>query len=85
MKRGRPSVRIVVQETLLNILKDSQVPMTISSLARLSSEKLDRTLSWNTVQKYLTELSAADKIQAISLPHSKTEGKKGLTVYTLKR
>lgn len=85
MKRGRPSIRILVHETLLGILKESQVPMTISLLARLASEKTGRTLSWNTIQKYLTELAAADKIQTISLPHSKEEGKKGLTVYTLKR
>lgn len=85
MKRGRPSIRIIVQETLLNLLKESQVPMTISLLTRLASEKTGRPLSWNTIQKYLIELSAADKIQTISLPHSKDEGKKGLTVYTLKR
>ena len=85
MKRGRPSIRIAVQEVLLNLLKESQVPMTISLLTRLASERTGRSLSWNTVQKYLSELATADKIQTISLPHSKNEGKKGLTVYTLKR
>lgn len=85
MKRGRPSIRTVVIDALLQIFKDSQVPMTISLLARLASEKTNRTLSWNTIQKYLAELAAADKVQAIALPHSKEEGKKGLTVYILKR
>jgi len=85
MKRGRPSIRIIVHEALLSILNESHVPMTISLLARLASQRTGRTLSWNTVQKYLTELAAADKIQTITLPHSKEEGKKGLTVYTLKR
>jgi len=85
MKRGRPSIRVEVEEVLLNILKDSQTPMTVSLLARLASQKINRTLSWNTIQKYLSELVATDKIQAIALPHSKEEGKKGLTVYILKR
>ena len=85
MKRGRPSVRTIVIDALLQIFRDSQVPMTISLLTRLASEKTSRTLSWNTVQKYLVELAATDKVQTIVLPHSKEEGKKGLTVYILKR
>jgi hypothetical protein len=85
MKRGRPSVRTIVIDALLQLLRESQVPMTISLLTRLASQKTGRMLSWNTVQKYLAELAAADKVQTISLPHSKEEGKKGLTVYILKR
>jgi hypothetical protein len=46
---------------------------------------LNKQVSWNTVQKYLHELIEANQVQAITLPHSKEDGKEGLTVYTLKK
>jgi len=85
MKRGRPPLRQQMTQSLLDILSSNQTPLTISSLATQASKVLGRTLSWNTVQKYLQELVEANRVQAIALPHSKEEGKKGLTVYTLKR
>jgi len=85
MKRGRPNTRNIVQTNLLEILSLSQVPLTISSLAKMISPKIGRTVSWNTVQKYLDELVQMDKIQPMSLPHSKIEGKTGLVVYQLKK
>jgi len=85
MKRGRPPIREQVNQILLEILTGQQTPQTISSLTAQASKKLERTLSWNTIQKYLQELVETNKVQAIALPHSKEEGKKGLTVYILKR
>lgn len=85
MKRGRPSVRITVQTNILEVLSSSQFPMTISSLAKIISPKIGRTVSWNTVQKYLDELVQLNKIQPMPLPHSKIEGKTGLVVYQLKK
>lgn len=85
MKRGRPSVRITVQTNILEVLSSSQFPMTISSLAKIISPKVGRTVSWNTVQKYLDELVQLNKIQPMPLPHSKIEGKTGLVVYQLKK
>jgi len=46
---------------------------------------MGRNVSWNTVQKYLQELVELGKVEAIPTPHSKKEGKEGLTVYMLKR
>jgi len=46
---------------------------------------LNRRLSWNTVQKYLQELVDLGKVEVISTPHSKKDGKEGLTVYMLKK
>lgn len=84
MKRGRPSIRIVVQSNLLQVLASSQTPLTTSSLTKFISKEVNRNLSWNTVQKYLEELVAKEEVQAINLPHSKIENRNGLTMYTLK-
>ena len=85
MKRGRPNIRQVIQTNLLDVLTNSQTPLTISTLTRFISKQSNRTISWNTVQKYLNEMIIADKIQVITLPHSKLDNKDGLTVYTLKK
>jgi len=85
MKRGRPSKRIEISNSILTIFTTSQTPYTIASLAKKLSEGKEKPVSWNTVQKYLDGLVQQEKVQAIVLPHSKDETKKGLTVYTLKK
>ena len=85
MRRGRPSKRIEISNSILNIFAASQTPLTIARLAKLVSEGKEKPISWNTIQKYLDSLVQQDKVQAIVLPHSKDETKKGLTVYTLKK
>jgi hypothetical protein len=47
--------------------------------------KLGRKVSWNTTHKYVQELVEVGKIRRIPLPHSKLEGRTGLTVYELVR
>jgi hypothetical protein len=85
MKRGRPNIRRKISPLILRRLEDSNIPLTISSLARLISKDVGSQISWNTIQKYLKELIETNKVQAIPLPHSKQEGKDGLTVYILKK
>ncbi len=85
MKRGRRDKRELIQSNVLEILNLSSVPLNISSIRRQISQRAGAEISWNTVQKYLDELVQVDKVQPISLPHSKKEGKDGLTIYTLKR
>ena len=85
MKRGRPSKRIEISNSILNVFTTSQTPLTIASLAKKVSEGKDKPVSWNTIQKYLDSLVQQERVQAIVLPHSKDETKKGLTVYTLKK
>lgn len=85
MKRGRPGIRSLIQSNILEILSLSQTPLTISALAKIISPKVGRTVSWNTIQKYLNELIETNKVQPLPLPHSKKEGKVGLTVYILKK
>ena len=85
MKRGRPSVRGEVKTSLLEILSSLEVPRTISFITNQVSENMGKKVSWNTVQKYLQELVESNKVQAIPLLHSKTNGKEGLTVYILKK
>jgi Fe2+ or Zn2+ uptake regulation protein len=85
MKRGRPSKRIEISNSILTVFSTSQTPLTIASLAKKISEGKEKPISWNTVQKYLDSLVQQEKVQTIVLPHSKDETKKGLTVYTLKK
>lgn len=85
MRRGRPSKRIEISNSILNVFTSSQTPFTIAALAKQLSEGKEKPISWNTVQKYLDLLVQQEKVQAIVLPHSKDETKKGLTVYTLKK
>lgn len=85
MKRGRPPIRQVIQSNLIQVLESSQIPMTTSSLTRFVSRGVNKSVSWNTVQKYLEELIQDEKVEAISLPHSKIEDREGLTMYVLKR
>lgn len=85
MKRGRPNVRDMVQSNLLSVLGSSETPLTVSSLTRFVSKEVNKTISWNTVQKYLDELIDREQVRAINLPHSKLEDRSGLTVYVLKK
>ncbi len=85
MKRGRPSKRFLIQSEIVSLLSSANVPLTISFLAKTLSKNLNQRINWNTVKKYVSELVSNDKIQPIDLPHSKKEGKKGLTVYILKK
>jgi hypothetical protein len=85
LKRGRPNIREMIQTNLINLLSNSQTPLTTSSLTRLISKEVNKTISWNTVQKYLNELIQTEKVQAIELPHSKIENRTGLTVYVLRK
>jgi len=85
MRRGRPAIRSLMHETLVTLLSESPVPLTISNLAKIASERTGRRLSWNTAQKYLQELVELNKVQPLVLPHSKKENEAGLTVYMLKK
>lgn len=85
MKRGRPNIREDVQPTILKILNEQQLPLTIANITKQLSTETKKTISWNTTRKYLQELINTNKIQPITVPHSKFENKKGLTLYMLKR
>jgi len=85
MKRGRPNKRSSTHVLIMEMLGSSASPMTVSAMTRIVSEKTGHSVSWNTVQKYLQELVEMNKVQAMALPHSKTAGRTGLVVYTLRR
>jgi|YelNatPaOPRAMG01_1025707.scaffolds.fasta_scaffold12233_3 predicted transcriptional regulator len=85
MKRGRRSIREEVKSQILDVLSNTELPLTTSSIKMLILRKFNKNLSWNTVQKYLDELVKNNQVSAISLPHSKEKEKTGITVYILKR
>jgi len=85
MKRGRPNVRNKIKPLLIEAISSNRVPRSVNSLKKDVEEELEKEISWNTIKKYLDELVKTEIVQPIVLPHSKTEKKEGLTVYTLKR
>lgn len=85
MKRGRPSLRRKTSELILKQLETAQTPLTISAISRMVSSEFGSVVSWNTIRKYIRELQEVGKVEAMALPHSKVEGKNGLTVYILKK
>jgi len=85
MKRGRRSLREQVKSQILEILSNTRTPLTVSSIRALILKNFGKRLSWSTIEKYLDELVKARQVSSISLPHSKTRGKTGLTVYILKK
>jgi repressor of nif and glnA expression len=85
MKRGRPSLRNQLKPEILKILEESQVPLTINSICKKLSERLNRKISWNTIRKYLFELMEFEQVQVIKTIHSKEKNKNGLTLYTIKK
>lgn len=85
MKRGRPNIRSTIQSTIIEILSQSNTPQTVSSVNRFVSKKLGKTISWNTIQKYLNELVGENKVKTIQLPHSKEDEKIGLVVYLIEK
>ncbi|MEM5879453.1 MAG: hypothetical protein QXU74_03105 [Candidatus Aenigmatarchaeota archaeon] len=74
-----------VKSKILDVLSNTQTPLTTSSIRMLIYKKFDRNFSWNTVQKYLDELVKDSQIIPLHLPHSRLKEKTGLTVYILKR
>lgn len=85
MKRGRPSKRFEIQNLILESLREVNTPISKNAIRSMISRKIGKQVSWNTVNKYLEELVGIGKVEAIPTPHSKKEGKKGLTVYILKK
>lgn len=85
MKRGRHNMRRSIQEEIIKVVSSFNTPITTSVMRKEVSKILNQNTSWNTIQKYLTELVEAGRIQPIQLQHSKVENKPGLTVYTLKK
>ena len=85
MKRGRHNIRRLIQEEIIKVVSSFNTPVTTSVMRKEISKTLNKNISWNTIQKYLTELVETGRIQPIQLPHSKLENKSGLIVYTLKK
>jgi hypothetical protein len=85
MKRGRPNSRSIVSRLILSTLESSQLPLATSTICKMIEKGTSKRVSWNTTQKYIDELIAVGKIEPITLPHSKDENKKGLTVYSVKK
>lgn len=85
MKRGRKSQKEEIENQIIDILSNTQTPLTTSSIKMLISRKFDKNFSWNSIQKYLNELVKDNQVSFISLPHSKIKDRTGITVYMLKK
>jgi predicted transcriptional regulator len=85
MKRGRRNIRDKVKSQILEVLSNTEFPLTTSSIKMMIFKRFNKNLSWNTVQKYLNEMVENNQLSTIHLPHSKDKEKTGITVYILKR
>jgi len=84
-KRGRPTKRNLIQTSIVDALMTYNTPANSSAIRRDISKKLGQNVSWNTIQKYLDELIQIEKVQRVTTPHSKIEGKDGLILYQIKK
>lgn len=84
MKRGRPSVRHIIVNYILECLSTTATPVNVSFIKKCVEKKIGKSVSWNTIKKYLDELTMLDKVKKIRLPHSKLKDKQGLTLYSLR-
>lgn len=85
MKRGRRPLRKELYSEIIEILRDINSPLTIFFISKEISQRTNKKISWNTVQKYIHELVESGQLQALQTPHSKIENKPGLVLYSLKK
>lgn len=71
MKRGRPSKRISTIQKILEVINNSNHPLTILKIAQKAN------LNWSTTKKYLKELIASNQVKVINV----SSGKKKLNLY----
>ena len=85
MKRGRPSKRHKIEAAILECLAELNTYISVNAIVKYLKKKMEESVSWNTVKKYLDELVSLGKVEVVQLPHSKKESAEGLKVYRLKK
>jgi len=68
MKRGRRDQSVEFKTAITKVIKSSKTPLTIEAIRSLVSQKKGRTVSWNTIYKYLEELVGEGIIKKTELP-----------------
>jgi len=79
MKRGRPAIREEFRQQILHVLGDYQYPATASTVKKLLDMRRGRPCGWDTVRKYMDELTAERLILRQALPVER--GHRPLVVY----
>ena len=79
MKRGRPSMREQYRQGILSVLSSYQYPATVSTVKRLLDQRRLQPCGWDTVQKYLNELSQENLVLRQALPTER--GRKPLVIF----
>jgi len=81
MKRGRPSKRYEIYALIEEYFSTNPYPSNVKKISEFISQRVGKTISWNTVKKYLEELVRIDKVKRIQTHHSKIPEKTGITLY----
>ena len=79
MKRGRPSLEEEFRRDILQVLGGYPYPATISTVKKLLEDRRQKPCGWDTVQKYLQELTDEHLVLRDALPAN--QGAKPLVVY----
>ena len=79
MKRGRPAMREEFRSEILNVLDGSGYPVTATTVKRLLDAKRGQRCGWDTVRKYLEDLTAERLVLRQVLPTNR--GRKPLVLY----
>jgi len=67
-KRGRPVLRATFRERISQLLSQCPYPVTVQTIRQAVLQTTARPCSWNTVKKYLDELTADGIIVRQLLP-----------------
>ena len=79
---GRRPIRFEVESKILRVLDKTEVPVTCSYLKKEISKR--KKIHFDTVKKYLEDLSQRDIIFTKTLPPTKKQHEKGMTLYSKK-
>ena len=79
---GRRPVRFEMESKILRVLERLDVPVTCSYLKKEISRR--KKVHFDTVKKYLNDLSQRNVIFKKTLPPTKKQHKKGMTLYSKK-
>jgi hypothetical protein len=79
MKRGRPPLREQFRQDILSALSAYQYPATVSTVKRLLNQRRLQPCAWETVEKYLNELSQQRLVLRQALPTER--GRKPLVIF----
>lgn len=75
-------MRFEIESKILKVLEKTEIPVTCSYIRKEISKR--KKIHFDTVKKYLEDLNQRDVIFQKTLPPTKKQHKKGMTLYSKK-